>query len=61
MSEIVSFRRGGGPVAVVSEREVRRLADRYALRIAQIRGLIAIHGADDAKLDTAVRRLKQNR
>lgn len=60
MSEVVSFRRAGGPVVVVSEREVRRLADRYALRIAQIRGLIAIHGDDTAKLDAAVRRLKQN-
>jgi len=60
MSEIVSFQRAGGaPPVVVSEREVRRLAERYALRIAQIRGLIAIHGTNAAKLDAAARRLKR--
>lgn len=61
MSKIVSFRRGGRPTAAVSEREVRRLADRYVLRIAQIRGLIAVHGVDEAKLDAAARRLRRTR
>jgi hypothetical protein len=60
MSEIVSLRRAGGvPPVVVSEREVRKLAERYALRIAQIRGLIAVHGADAARLAAAARRLKE--
>jgi hypothetical protein len=46
------------PPTPIGDHEIKRLAHHYHLRVAQIRGLIALYGNNAAKLDAAVRRLK---
>jgi hypothetical protein len=61
MSEIATIKRSDDaqPPTVISDDEVKRLALRYRVRMAQIRGLIAIHGREVSKLNAAVKRLQR--
>ena len=55
----VSMKRDVGiaAAAVVDNREAWKLAMKYDLTMAQVRGLIEIHGNDMSKLTTAAKRL----
>jgi hypothetical protein len=55
----VSRKRDGDVAAatVVDNREAWKLAMKYDLTMAQVRGLIEIHGNDLSKLTAAARRL----
>jgi len=45
------------PPPIIDDRGVREFAIKYDLRMAQVRGLIAIYGSNPSKLVAAARRL----
>jgi hypothetical protein len=55
----VSMKRDGDAAAatVIDNREAWKLAIKYDLTMAQVRGLIEIHGNDMSKLTAAAKRL----
>ena len=61
MTKILSIRRkvDEQPRVIASDQEVKELAIGYKLTMGQVRGLIALHGMDRAKLDAAAERLRR--
>jgi hypothetical protein len=61
MSNVVRKKRGRADVAptvaVMDDREIRDLAMKYDLRIAQVRGLVALYGDNKSKIVAAAKRL----
>ena len=61
MTQILSIRRkvDEEPRLIASDQEVKELAIGYKLTMGQVRGLIALHGMNRAKLDAAAEKLRR--